>query len=601
MHLYDLNQSVLINITRNINKFLLISLFSVFYFGSNLYAVCTDLGSGVISCDDTVNASVYELYAENSSYDINTITNNARGVYNDNNGSWILNSLNITSSGTDSHALSALNANITVGNNININTTNDRSKGILSEENSTVNVGSNINIYTDGQDSIGIHAAGTGSDYAVQYSRAAVNVGDNVTIRTKGSDIYPTQSRSDGISAKYGDITIGNNVDVLTTGIGSYGIRADYASTMVIGDNLSVVTTGQHGQQSTQYSGWWSYGIVSIKGSDIVIGDNLVVDVKGNNTLAVEAQTYWATRGFGVSKITIGDNARISTAGNETSVGLWASSGGQINIGDNAYIITTGGMGKGPTSAVQASDRYESMVNGEWLRPIINMGNNATIITTGIYSHGVYSYYGNITIGDNAKIITTNSSSNGVYSWGSASTNNIASSYGGSNVAIGDNSSVSVASSAIALYARQNGNITMGDNAVVNVNGSGSTAIGVHNYSTGVPVKLNLASNITFTGKATVNVDGSGSKVFSIGYDNGSVYFNDEAAINTFNESNDIFAVNTANKYNSNIHFNDALTINAYGNNSKAIYLDNGYTYDFNELDVNVYGANSYALYVGAD
>jgi outer membrane autotransporter protein len=526
-----------------------------------------------------------------------------------------LGSLNIITAGTDSHAISALNSNITVGNNININTTNDRSKGILSEENSVINVGSNINIYTDGQDSIGINTLGTGSDYAIQTSRATVNAGDNIIIRTTGSDTYPTQSRSDGIAAKYGDIVVGNNIDILTTGIGSYGVRADYESTINIGDNLSVVTTGQHGQSSTTGSGWWSYGIVSTKGSDIVIGDNLFVNIKGNNTLGVEAQTYWATRGFGVSTITIGNNAYIKTEGNDISVALWASDGGIINIGHNATVITTGGTNKGPTNAVAANGRYGTApVNGEWLIPVINMGDNATILTTGGYSHGVYSYYGNVTIGDNAKIITTGNRSNGVYSWGSGSTGSAESSYGGSNVIIGDNAFISTSGSADlgggsgaaygsnaanALYARQNGNITLGNNATLSVSGDQASVIYMYDYGS-ASAQLHLLTGIIFEGTSTLNANGNNTKIFNIAFSNGTVDFNGETTLNTLGDNINVFAVsgNGNDKYNANVSFNDSLNINAYGSNSKAIYLDNGYAYDFNALNVSVYGSNSHALYI---
>ncbi|MDR1007369.1 MAG: autotransporter outer membrane beta-barrel domain-containing protein [Campylobacteraceae bacterium] len=589
-----------------------ISLFFASFLTSNLSAACTLSGS-IIYCDDTVDSSTYGAYPQNSNYDINTTVNGAYGVYNNVTEDWVFNSLNIVTMGGDSSAIYALNSSITTGDNININTVGDRSKGILSGENSYINVGSNINIYTDGQDSIGINAAGTGDDNAHQASRATVNVGDNVLIRTQGSDTYPTQSRSDGIAAKYGDITIGNNVDILTTGIGSWGIRSDYLSTITIGDNLSIVTTGQHGQPSTTYDGWWSYGISSKRGSDITIGDNLYVNIKGNNTYAVQAQTYWATRGFGVSTITIGDNAYIKTEGNDMSRGLYADAGGQINIGDNAYIITIGGTNKGVTSPVAADGRYTSQVNGEWLIPIINMGDNATIISTGGYSHGVYSYYGNITIGDNANIITTGDQSVGVYSWGSGSTNTLESATGGSNVIIGDNLTISTSGGADivsasyggptashGIIARQNGNVTVGDNADISVSGDKAVAVYVTNYDANANVRNRLPAHVVFNGKSTLNANGNNTKVIELTFANASIHFNGETTFNTLGDGINAFAINNVsnNQFNQNVYFNDTLNINTYGSNSKAVYLDNGYTYDFNALDINVYGPNSYALHV---
>ncbi|MDR0666723.1 MAG: hypothetical protein LBF71_04840, partial [Campylobacteraceae bacterium] len=564
-------------------KSLLVSTLFLF-FASSLSAACVN-NSGTVSCtDETVNPSVYEAYPANSTYVIQNSANGLRGIYNNSSNGWIFKSLNITTSGTDSHAISALNGSISAGNNININTTADRSKGILSEGNSIINVGSNVNIYTNGQDSIGINALGTGSDNeSHQTSRAAVNVGDNVIIRTVGSSIYPTQSLSHGIYAKYGDIVIGDNVDVLTTGIGSYGIRSDYDSTIKIGDNLTVVTTGEHGQASTTGTGWYSYGITSTKGSDIVIGDNLVVDIKGQNTMAVQAQTYWATRGFDVSTITIGDNARISTAGDTNSVALEASKGGIVNIGDNAYITTAGSNN---AYAVSAMERYDSMIDGEWLIPIINMGNNATILTAGNKAHAVYSYYGNITIGDDAKIVTMGDASNGVYSWGSGSTNNLESSYGGSNIIIGKNAVISTSGgmqngasaygsvAANAIYARQNGNVTLGDNATVSVSGGGASVVYIFDH--GSPAaKLHLPANVVFEGTSTLNANGNNTKILYLGFANASLNFNGAATFNTLGDTIDVFAISNTgnNKYNENVHFNDSLTINSYGSSSKAIYL----------------------------
>ncbi|MDR1460137.1 MAG: autotransporter outer membrane beta-barrel domain-containing protein [Campylobacteraceae bacterium] len=598
---------------KEFKKSFFISLFFASFFAANLSALCTNT-SGVIHCDDTVDSSVYGSFAQNSSYVIDTAANNAYGIHTNNNtADFKFNNLNISTAATNSYALYAQSGNITAGGNIDIKTQGGGSVAIYALQGSKVSLGNDVNIYTNASTSQGIYAKGANA-----ANKAAVSIGNNLNILTEGSQAHSTgKSNSDGLVAHFADIDIGDNLNILTTGIGSFGMRLDNNSNVNIGNNATITTRGDTGCGAcgTGSSGWYSYGVEVRRGSNVTIGDNLTVDVTGvgrNGTMAIQVLSGDSMPN-GYTYLTIGDNLRAITSGPEISVGLWAQGASVVNIGDNAFITTTGGLGKGPTNAVAADMRASS--GGVYYYPKITFGNNATILTTGGYSHAIYALQGYITLGNNTKIITTGDSSTGVYSWGSSS--NLANSVGGAAVVIGDNAIISTSggsdlvsvanggsAASNAIYARQGGNVTLGNNATVSVSGDKAAVVYVANYS---PTALTVfPTSVVFQGEATLNANGNNTKIFEITYANSSIDFNGATTLNTLGDNINVFAINdlagiygtSNNKFNENIHFHDALNINTYGANSKAVYLGNGYTYDFNALDINVYGPNSYALHV---
>ncbi|MDR2789570.1 MAG: hypothetical protein LBB59_01105, partial [Campylobacteraceae bacterium] len=588
---------------KNIRSFSCILTFASLFLVSNLSASCIVSGD-IIECDESVSASVYESFAQNSSYNINTAANNAYGVYNNNNGSWVFNSLNITTSGANAYALFAQNGSIAAGDYININTAGSNSAAIYTTQNSTITVGSYVNIYTNGTNSYGISARGLNA-----ANKAVVNTGDNVNILTEGSQVHSTgRSNADGLNVNFGDVNIGDNLSILTKGIGSFGMRIDNVSNVKIGDRATIMTVGNTGCGSCGVggSGWFSYGVEVRRGSNVTIGDNLTVSTIGNGTLAIQVLSGDSMPN-GYTYLNIGNNLKVSTAGPELSVGLWAQGASIVNIGDNAFITTTGGINKGPTNAVQADMRASS--GGVYYYPKITMGNNATIITTGGYSHAIYALQGYVTLGNDAKIITTGGSSVGIYSWGSSS--NLANSVGGASVVVGDNAIVSTggdgglsapaygaSSGSNAVYARQGGNVTFGNSASLSVNGNSATVVHISNYS---PTALTVFdTNVNFQGTSTLNANGTNTKILELTYANASLDFRGSTTFNTFGDNINVFAVSNAgnDKYNSNVRFYDTLNVNSHGDNSKAVYLDNGYSYDFNELNINIYGKNSHALYI---
>ncbi|MDR1285754.1 MAG: autotransporter outer membrane beta-barrel domain-containing protein [Campylobacteraceae bacterium] len=582
------------------------------FFASNLSAACT-LSSDTIYCDDTVDSSVYGTYPQNSNYVVNTTTINAYGVHADNGDNFGFNDLNINTVNTNSYAIYAQNGNISAGNNINLSTGGGNSAAVYVLQGSKITLGNDANIYTNASNSQGINARGANA-----ANKAAVIIGNNLNILTEGSQAHSTgKSSSEGLVAHFADVDIGDNLSITTTGIGSFGMRADNNSNVRIGNGATISTTGDTGCGScgTPGGGWFSYGVEVRRGSNVTIGNDLTVDVTGvgrNGTMAIQVLSGDSLPN-GYTYLTIGDNLKAITSGPEISVGLSVNGASIVDIGDNAFIATTGGLGKGPTSAVQADSR--ASLGGVYYYPKITFGNNATILTTGGYSHAIYALQGYITLGDNAKIITTGDSSIGVYSWGSSST--LANSVGGAAVIIGDNAIISTSgnanlvspayggsSAANAIYARQGGNITLGNNANLSVSGDKASVVYVGNYS---PTALTVfPTSVVFEGTSTLNANGNNTKIFEITYANSSIDFNGETTLNSLGDNTSVFAINNLagnfgtsnNTFNENVHFNDALNINTYGSDSKAVYLDDGYTYDFNALTINVYGPNSYALHV---
>lgn len=285
----------------------------------------------------------------------------------------------------------------------------------------------------------------------------------------------------------------GNNITITTYGSGdgagignSAGVYSNYGGDMIVGNYLTIETSGEHADgirtNPSGYSNWKdSIGTVTI-------GDNLKITTHGDSADGINANGY--------SKVNVGDNATIITTYDGPNIqgahGVRANFGSSINIGDNLTVSTSGKYSYGLYTTLGLGSSNDGGSN-------ITVGNNSYIVANGPYSHAVYasSKNGYISVGDNATFITKGNNSHGVYIGG------------------------------------QNSSITLGENTSIATSGDNSHAIYL-NSATG---------RLDFEGGLDVSIAGENSYAIFVN----SGYLSDEKKVATYNDDNTNETIN--NKY----------------------------------------------------
>lgn len=235
--------------------------------------------------------------------------------------------------------------------------------------------------------------------------------GDNITIEKDssqaiGKKLYPlaVENKFDA-NHSYGAI-FGNNLTLIS--------RGDYIDGLYTGSVarwLSTTGTNQTGDGD-------SY-VTDYNPSFLIIGDGLKISTTGKRSVGIHAD--WAkylktTSNLASSRILIGDDATIETAGSEYSYGIYAQNTGSnkpyplsstinITLGDGSKIIT---RGKGLSNhGVYAS------VDGPYDHSSIKLGKNTHIETFGTSSYGASG--ATISIGENSNIITHGDNAHGLF------------------------------------------------------------------------------------------------------------------------------------------------------------------------------------------
>lgn len=218
-----------------------------------------------------------------------------------------------------------------------------------------------------------------------------------------GTDFSQTiWNNSAGVIVKYGDgVTITTSGSGNGAGIGANaGVYSNFAGDMIIGDELTIKTTGAAADAiRTNPSGVSDYnnstGIVTI-------GDKLIVRVSGVSADGVNAN--------GTSKVIIGNGADF-TVGGIAGYAVRANHGSEVTVGDDLKIQVNAN-----SSYAVYTDRGTASTTGYTGGSSIEIGISADIKTTGSSAHAVYlnNRDSSITMKDNGSILTNGSNSDGI-------------------------------------------------------------------------------------------------------------------------------------------------------------------------------------------
>jgi outer membrane autotransporter protein len=357
---------------------------------------------------------------------------------------------------------------------------------------------------------------------------------NELNVVTNGGNAYAIYGQNGA------NINIGENAEILTSGVSSYGVHANNAS-VNIDDDVLISTNNTDAR-----------AVYSTSNGNINIGDDAQIITYGpdfptqsrNHAVYVEL----------ASNVTFGDNAYIFTSGvGSGGVYTYAATGNTNNhilFGDNATIITTGGDP--------------------------NCGQCGLSPTTGWWSYGVYlsTKDSDVTFGDNAFISTQ-----GARAFAVVSSNTNTAVYFGDNAAIftdGNNGSA-------AVYASGGGKVEVGDNAVIATTGSAVSGTGLNPpHAIWVSGVSGLATNSTFIAGDNVNIttygyDASGITASSYAF----VTLGDNARITTYGEGR-VTGDSSSNEGGfgikirgslSNLAIGDNALITTYGNQALGVQV----------------------------
>ena len=331
---------------------------------------------------------------------------------------------------------------------------------------------------------------------ANQDGTTTYKYGDNITITSVGSNV----GDGTGLYSNFGgDIIVGDNLTIITTGRGGDGFRTNPSGTddwmnsigvFTVGDGLKIKVTGESsdtlnmngkskaiiGKNAELISeGLKGYGLRANFSSTIEIGDNYKVTTKGADSHAVFlslGNASAANPSPGGGKVITGDNGTLTTT-NSNSNGVHVSSiNGLVSLGNNTTVNVSGVNSKGLSiEGDPAAGGVERRTGDQ-----IVTGSNLKVISSGAGGHGVHMYgiNGKITLGEMAEIYTTGTGAHALY---------------GHGLQIGSN-----------IYGN-NGKIVVGDKAILETTGDGSHGV-YTDWAT---------SSIEFQAGATINVSGNSS------------------------------------------------------------------------------------------
>jgi outer membrane autotransporter protein len=398
----------------------------------------------------------------------------------------------------------------------------------------------------------------------------------------------PFKSESYGIRAASGsNVTIGDNLNILTTGIASYGVYAIEDSLLVIGDNATIATIGgdSYCGPCGQLYGWASPAVqVGSKNADIskiIIGNNANISTQGAIAPAIDL--------YGVNSVMyIGDNATITANGDRNTNAINLYNGGNLTIGNNAVITTTGDMVYYDDTGSNYNGQPHAITGAG--SAVFTLGDNAVISTYGLYASAVQFNDALVVIGDNARITTygegryTGQNSlneggfgikirNGYAALGPdmiiVGNNAIITTYGNQSVGVqvrekstgifGDNLTIIThGNNANALETYDRSNITVGDNAVITTKGDASHAVHTLAYN---------SQSASYAGDVTTII-GKNSAIFTAGSGSHAVF------VEGTSNSNSTVILNA----NTNISAKDANSYAIYSKNPNGRVLTNGFS-----------------------
>lgn len=191
------------------------------------------------------------------------------------------------------------------------------------------------------------------------------------------------------------------------SGIAIYGNSANYTL------NEAILKTGT--QSGGLLPGRAADGIQANAGSSNISIDKLTIVTKGYSADGINV-----TENAINSKVTIGNDASISTAGMGVRANTSKNGGtNQIILGERAVITTTGGgnnSSEGNGYAVYAGNRDNGQTYLTYKGDaIVRIGDDSTITTTGSSAHAVFANRGGVIHLGSTDISTTKNNAYGIY------------------------------------------------------------------------------------------------------------------------------------------------------------------------------------------
>ncbi|MCL2789480.1 MAG: autotransporter outer membrane beta-barrel domain-containing protein [Desulfobulbus sp.] len=211
---------------------------------------------------------------------------------------------------------------------------------VLAWHNSDITIGNYAKIINEDDDPTDPYHRGA----VLARNGSTINIGDHASIGVQiGS--APQSSRDTNYivragfrgDSSYSTVTIGNDATIWSDNYGTYGLYAylgdaTSGSTVTLGNNSTITLGGAN-----------SWGAYAYNGGRVVLGDHVTVETTSTGSWSTSTTTnaYGLYASGANSIITAGNDLTVNTAGS-SSYGVFAESSGKVSLGDNASITTTG-------------------------------------------------------------------------------------------------------------------------------------------------------------------------------------------------------------------------------------------------------------------
>ncbi len=280
--------------------------------------------------------------------------------------------VSLSSSGTIAYGMQSdgTGTEIVAGDGFSFNSTGDRARGAQTRRGGSISFGGDASFITAGVNSHGLYAGATTDGEA----GSSIKVGKDLYIKTTGDSsdgifagvncivnvdagarIVLEGDGSTGLKAYKGEIIMGGDTVIMTSGEQSEGIYGHTDAKISVGADSHIVTEGDFS------AGIYGYA----SGSEITMAENAAVETKGEGSFGVRADADTAINFTGAAriategaaaaalvanaagaKITAADDMTIITSG-EGAYGVYAVDGGKIILGDQAFVSTSGAAADG--------------------------------------------------------------------------------------------------------------------------------------------------------------------------------------------------------------------------------------------------------------
>ncbi|HBM9793558.1 TPA: autotransporter outer membrane beta-barrel domain-containing protein, partial [Escherichia albertii] len=372
--------------------------------------------------------------------DINTSGVNASGVSILNGGQATLSKVNITTSGDNARGIvsSGINSKLAISNST-ITTLGDKkssqawgARGVSAENSGYVSL-TNTQIKTNGTGAWGVSVSSGGSAELA-----------DVNISTSGQNGYGL--RADGNNS---GISVSKGLQITTSGVQAHAVTASNNGNINLGTNSSLETSGKQANA------------IHITGGNggLITGNSVSIKTNDASAKGIYVTASNTTDSTPDSRVELTGTSTISTSG-EQSIGVWGH-GKKADISLDEIVITTAGIS---SHAINAQN--EATINA----------NTAQIITKGQDAYGVTANTGaKVTLGSGSSLTTSGDYAHGI--WVSDDNTVISSNNTSIHVSGQNADSVFVTNNAKAELTQENGEMISENGYNFNVKGGVVSAI----------------------------------------------------------------------------------------------------------------------------